>query len=435
MGFEPILAANGGADPYRITVAIMQVEKVYKGLLKVDSRIKVLNGDGGSCTAVYQQNNVGEKFLVFIGEPGLGDYPDLYVVGLCGRSKSLVDAGPDLVYLDNRRSLVGKTRLSGIIRAVGENTPLPSVSNLKVTVIGRALSKELTTNEKGFFDLWDIRPGVYTVKYQLPFGWKLRGNQLIPAQGRTGWIETSIASFQVTIFPKKHTEIRSIIEIDNSISGKVLSPERTPMKGVCVSAYWLTPTSNSFRIPDACTNENGEFSIDQLPPGKYRIEINSRGLISGSNPFEKFYYPGTIEEEHAEPVTVGAGLSVRNLVIQVKATVPLIRVSGVLQLEDGGPIEDTEVKFNPEDEDRYEGLETDTDRAGRFAFELPQGAAGRLRAEVNIFDSRFDKCPDIISLRPSRTGKGPQSTFDFRIDGKTSKDDVKLIIHLRCSLK
>ncbi len=119
----------------------------------------------------FLRRKPGDKFLFVMGTPGgLGSFePSLYRVGICGRSKSLDRAGSDIAYLDNLHVRKGQTRLSGTVRASGENIQLPSVAGLKVELNGPVQRSSLT-NENGFFEFWGLPVGEYTVSYSLPSG-------------------------------------------------------------------------------------------------------------------------------------------------------------------------------------------------------------------------------------------------------------------------
>lgn len=406
-GFEQIDRVIEGPNVYRSYAALLEVEKVYKGDLREKQTIKIFNGGGGDCTMGFASNQIDQTFLLYFGDPHpVGRISTvLYTVSLCSRSTSLKRASADLGYLDNRQAREGQTRLSGTITAHGDNISLPSVSGLAVSVVGPQFQTTLKTGQDGFFELWKIPAGAYKVTFELPPGWKMAGSQVIPTDESRLWTKTSSNTVSLEIVAKKHTEIDSFLTISNEISGKVISPGGDPMRGVCVSAYWLTPTSGSFMIPQNCTNEKGEFVISELPPGKYRIEINTRGRITAANPFETFYYPGVENKEEAETVFVKEGVSVRDIVIKVARMLPLIKISGQLTDKDGQPIVNEEVRFDPHDGTKYETVEVETDKNGNFSFEIALGAKGELKARTNIWGIEFEKCTQALLLRKSRTGR------------------------------
>lgn len=434
-GFEEIDRFVEGTNVYRTYTGILDVERVYKGNLREKETIKIFSGGGGDCTDGFRQSDVGTSFLFYMGGPRkISKYPaPLHTFGVCSRSGNLKRVTADLKYLDNRGALAGKTRLSGAIAAWGENISLPRVSGLNVKISGANFQRELKTDKDGFYEIWDIPPGKYELTFQLPQGWKMEGSRVIPAADRRGWEKPTGNTISVSVVAGKHTEVSSFLTISNEISGKVLSPTGSPMKGVCVSAYWLTPTSNSFSIPSNCTDDKGEFKIAELPPGKYRVAVNSRGNITASNPFDTFYYPGVEEKEKAEPVFVKEGVSVRDLVIRVAKVLPLIKIAGQLIYKGGAPVAREEVRFDPLDDTKYEKVEVSTDENGRFSFEIPLGAKGELKAKTNIWVIQFEKCAEALALRKTRRGRDADIQSNvLAINGQSSQENLQLVYPIVC---
>ncbi len=202
------------------------------------------------------------------------------------------------------------------------------------------------------------------------------------------------------------------------------------MEGACVSAYWLTPTTDGFMIPQACADKNGEFKLTDLLAGNYRLEVG-RGTITSSNPFEKFYYSNATKKEDAQVIAVGPGVQVRDLVIRVEKTIPLIKVSGRLTFQDGRGFPEEPVRFEQSDVFRHERVETETDKDGNFSVTLPEGWTGHISAETNIYDIRFEKCEAVKKLRNNRRGaasKVPSNTIT--INGEKSLDWLRLTFPL-----
>lgn len=434
-GFVEVKRIFDGATIRRSYAGVLDVERVYKGKLQTKETIKIFNGGGGDCSGGFARTDVGTSFLFYMNGPKLiSNYPEpVYSFSVCSRSSRLKEMTPDLIYLDGLPALAGKTRLSGTIAAWGENIQLPDVGGLNVTISGSKYQKVLQTNKDGFFELWGIPPGNYLVSYQLPPGWKIDINRILAGNDSIGPIPGMGNKASISIIKGKHTEIDTYLGIDTGIKGKVLSPNGIPMKGVCVSAYWLTPTSDSYVIPSNCTDDKGEFNISELPPGKYRLEINSRGTITPSNPFETFYYPGVAEKGMAEPVFVKEGVYVRDLVIRVKETLPFIKINGRLTYKGGRPVPNEEVRFDPRDDRTYEKVQVQTDANGWFSFEIPLGAKGEVTAKTNIWVIQFEKCAEALALRKTRVGRDADIQSNvIAIDGQSSQESLNLVLPITC---
>ena len=205
-----------GKNVYRTMAAVMTVEKVYKGTLKTSQVMRIMDGAGGDCTTTFQREKIGQRFLFFTDAPTkIGSLKGpMYLISQCSRSTKIETAGPDLVYLDNRAELAGKTRLSGTVRKFTRDTS--NLAKIKVTVSGRNFERIVETNERGFFDLWALPAGKYKVAFDVPHGTKIGAYKYIPAD-RTWRMENPPNNIvQASIGPRKHLELTVALDADTA---------------------------------------------------------------------------------------------------------------------------------------------------------------------------------------------------------------------------
>jgi len=203
-----------GKNVYRTMAAVMTVEKVYKGGLRTSQVIKIMDGAGGDCTTAFQREKVGQRFLFFTDPPTkIGNLKGpMFLISQCSRSAKIEAAAPDLVYLDNRAELAGKTRLSGTVRKFSRDTS--NLANIKVTVSGRNFERTVETNERGFFELWGLPAGKYKVAFQVPSGTKIGAYKYTPAD-RTWRMENPPNNIlQASIGLRKHLELTVALDTD-----------------------------------------------------------------------------------------------------------------------------------------------------------------------------------------------------------------------------
>ena len=204
--FEELDRSVAGTNVYRTMAAVLTVEKSYKGTMKAGQVIKVLDGGGGDCSKGFFREQVGQKFLFFTSPAAKrGNLPGrLFWISSCSRTARLEDAGPDVEYLDNRTKLLGKTRLSGMVKRFG---PEPSsLANIRVTVSGKNFERSAETNEQGFFELWDLPVGQYSVAFHVPSGTGIGAYKTSPERA---WRRVSPPdnTIQAAIAAGKHLEI------------------------------------------------------------------------------------------------------------------------------------------------------------------------------------------------------------------------------------
>ncbi len=201
---------------YRTVAAVMTVEKVYKGTLKASQMFRILDGGGGECSMGFLRAKPGQRFLFFTGPAKqIGNLKGrLHWISRCTRSERIEAAGPDLAYLDNRAKLAGKTRLSGTIKRFSQDPP--SLANIRVSVSGKNFEQVVETDESGFFELWGLPAGRYSVAFDVPSGTRIRDYRIVPMDKTWRRQVPPDNTVQASIAVRKHTEI--IVGLDSERS-------------------------------------------------------------------------------------------------------------------------------------------------------------------------------------------------------------------------
>ena len=108
------------------------------------------------------------------------------------------------------------------------------------------------------------------------------------------------------------------------------------------------------------TNDLGEFRVSGLPPGEYYIVATPRGRSPFGGPavdlstprnarttIAATFYPGTVDEAAAQPVSVAAGAEVANISFTMQSS-PAFRISGIVVDEKGEPVSGAMVMLMPD---------------------------------------------------------------------------------------
>jgi hypothetical protein len=390
-----------------ITSATMIVTKVYKGDVKVGDELKFAQGGGGDCVWTFDEEEVGLEFLFYLGKPSKGhpmigdedpraDAGAMYYAITCGRSNSLKGAVDDLAYLDKIGKVRGKTRLSGTFRTWYDYGFDPE--GIKLSIIGKTKTLTAKTDKNGFFEVYDLPPGEYTARVDVPFGWKI--DDYMVRQTSTGYDPfdprgelTSLAEVPVKIEKKSHSALDLLFVIDTAIKGKVLSPLGKPMKGVCVKAVSTNSGKAQGLGSSDCSNEKGEFVIEEIAPGNYILVANEDGKRDSEEPFGRLYFPGVKDPANAGVILVEAGKHVTGQILQIPRTDELVMIEGVLVYSDDEPVRNEYVEFLPDDSAVFDKSRVRTDDNGRFVISIVKGSTGKITAKVSVYSSRFKNCP------------------------------------------
>jgi hypothetical protein len=426
-----------------IRSARMLVEKVYKGNVKEGDILTFAQGGGADCIWTFEEEWVGSRFLYYLGKATKGhpmfaeeeaetDAEPMYHAVTCGRSNSIKAAKDDLSYLDNMKKVIGKTRLSGDLGVWFDNGP--SFANLKIKVIAKSKTYETKTDKDGFYEIYDLPPGDYLVKPTIPFGWKINDYMLNRATSITRkheYEEVAInleLGIPITVKPKRHAALDLIFDIDTAIIGRILSPAGKPMKDVCVMAVSTELQQGDHRGQSDCTNEKGEFRLDEMDAGNYIVVVNYRGKIDGDVPFGTLYYPGVADFKNAGAIRVDAGKYVRGIDIQIPQTVETVEISGLCLYANDKPVVGEDIKFQPDDTAKFDESSVKSDASGRFTIRIPKGASGKLVGDMYTYKGEFKNCP-VLDKLISDTGTTffNALTDHVELSGDQSKDDLKLV--------
>ena len=210
--FEELDRIVEGSNVYRTMAAVMTVETVYKGKMQPRQTFRVLDGGGGECSKSFVREKIGQKFLFFTGPPTkVGNLKGLlHWISTCSRTVRLEEAGPDLRYLNQRVTLAGKTRLSGLIKRFSPDPP--SLAGITVTVTGKNFENSAVTDEHGFFEFWNLPPGRYKVVFHVPSSIRVAAYMFTGADRKWRREETPANSIQATISARKHLEVTVAVD-------------------------------------------------------------------------------------------------------------------------------------------------------------------------------------------------------------------------------
>jgi hypothetical protein len=145
----------------------------------------------------------------------------LWEVYVCGRSASLNYAVDDLLYLNRLDEVRGKTRISGRVEFVGENKLGVGGRVIRITMANKV--HEVKTDEKGFYEIYDLPAGAYQFEIETPAGWKAESfyeprSYTMNFDGRGE--DESPKRFYLFLADKKHVSFDLRFEVDKTMRSK-----------------------------------------------------------------------------------------------------------------------------------------------------------------------------------------------------------------------
>jgi hypothetical protein len=403
----------------------MRVEQVFKGKVKVGDQMIFAQGGGADCIWTFHEESVGRKFLFYLKR--FGDSKGViattsarsrqveradstvWIAGTCGRSRNVDYAGDDLLYLNNLEKTRGRTRISGTFSFAHDTGE--SVAGRKIRIIGAEKTCEVTTDENGVYEIYDVPAGKYLIEPEIPRGWRVARFWLGYSPSFAGTEETVPKKIPIVLENKKHAGLDLRFEIDNAIRGHIYDPDGRPMKDVCLHLVPADGTKGEY-LAD-CSEQDGSFEIERIPPGAWVLMVNDDGKMSSTEPFGTFYYPNVKKREDATVFHIAVGDIVDNLEIHPTPTVETITAEGVFLYSDGKPVVSEWVEFKAvreakagakekrEDDDEDDNWDderdarAETDANGHFTIKILKGVRGSLWGEMYSYVGEFENCPKL----------------------------------------
>jgi hypothetical protein len=403
----------------------MLVEKVYKGNVRIGEELVFSQGQGSDCIWAFEEGEIGRRYLFYLDQP----YLDRYHGSVCTRSNAVERAGDDLLYLDKLDIVRGKTRISGKLGSLGIESPLFGFR--KVRIINGKNVWEVTTDKNGVYEIYDLPAGEYLIEPDIPSGWKINAFLLRRfaasfSGNRHEDMKSPIRKIPVILEEKRHAGLDIMLDIDNAIRGKLISPIGQPMKGVCLEAVQANSgKSGAF----GCTNAEGEFDIRQIRPGDYFLIAIPNDTITGDEPIQAFYCPGISDRRNARMFSIGAGTFFDDVIMRLPKMTERINISGKLVYSDGRLVTNSSalLQFRA-GTDPESPVITQNVEKGVFSASILKGLEGVISGIIFAGRGEFQDCPALDKIMREEGGRliFPVSSSEIRISGTEDISSIQL---------
>jgi hypothetical protein len=406
-------------------VVRLTVERVFKGNLKPGEKFDFQNE--GLCILSFSKRSIGKRFLLYLGERPAKQ--SSWGAGLCSRSGSLNATADDVLYLEKRNKVIGKTRLSGMFSQQVEEDGDPrdwyfrSLPGHILRIRGNGKEITLKTDENGAYEVYGLAPGKYEILPAQISGFS-------PNHGDDPSEPTT-----VTIGPTKHTQENFYFEIDNSVSGTLVDSKQQPIAGVCLSLRPTNFTLPSYGEKGACTDIRGHFSFSNLLSGSYILVGNKDNQISPREPYPRFFYPGVLEESGASSFAMAPGVHFKKLVVSAPPTDDIVILSGTVKYDDGKPVVKAKIEFFAGISSKSEIKDSlsysswaETDDSGNFRLRVKKEQTGIAIASFTAHKREYKGCFQVLKI----IEKGPLDWDDIETSPiKVNATNLDEVIELR----
>ncbi len=398
----------------------MVVETVFKGQLKSGDRMTFSQGQGADCVMAFDDKEIDKRFLFYLNA---GNQP--YTPSICGRSNSVEAAADDLLYLQNIEKLRGRTRISGTLSF--RNGPGVALAGRKLTLVGDK-TYVVETDKNGVYELYDVPPGRYFVSPDTIPGWKIvpfyhRYSPSFVGDRRADYT----AEIPIQIDAGQHAALDLHFELDNGVTGQIVDPSGQPMKDVCVELRPIKKVESIDFDDFDCSDADGAFSIDSVPPGSYVLAVNRENIVTSEEPFHTFYYPAAKEPQAATPITIRGSEHI-DLRVRVPEVQDTVVVRGRLRYSDDKPVVDGSIEFEADRSNKstVASARAVTGPQGRFSIRILKGWSGKLYGSMFTYVGKFRNCPQLDAIARRPAGSAELKTTAVVITAQTDLDNVEL---------
>jgi len=357
---------------YRPSKVIFTVQEGFKGV--TEKKIALIQGGGADC--VYNFKN-DETYLVYARSSEHGLSADL-----CSRTTILKRAGRDLECVrDIKTGLRSLSIFGNIRRDIGfSTTPLPALEGGRVVVENAKITETLIDSE-GSYRLSNLSPGAQTIKVFLP-------DTLSP-----NYLERRLDLAQPIC-----VEQDFIAHIDGQIRGKVIEADGKPAADTPIQLY--SAVSNLYPAAEARTDQNGDYKLMNVPPGKYNLIVRQDGRsLKRKISFPSVYFPRTTDYQRAGIIEFGYAEKLSGVNLRLSPKPAELTVKGKVIWADGTPASGATVaiRVDTDPQNPYHN-ELHNIENGEFSITLLENTGGLITAygtkEGRYFSSRmlfFDK--------------------------------------------
>lgn len=140
----------------------IKVEKTYKGLPQTEIHLASYKS---TCDRIFE---VGDELLLYVK---FNKEIKMWEISVGSRNNALEMANDDLIFLNGLPKTLNRTRVSGNLISLNKTSEsLTNLSGTKVKIQSRTKIFEVTSDQNGVYEIYDLPSDSYTVTPEIPIG-------------------------------------------------------------------------------------------------------------------------------------------------------------------------------------------------------------------------------------------------------------------------
>ena len=311
---------------FKTETTVFEVKEVFSG--EKTRSIRVQNKSGFSCDVEF---TVGETYLVFAG----GSKKDGFGTGFCSGNRPVQYADAEIAELRKLFGSKGDGKLLGTVLEEfakrgrdDERAPVKDV-RIKITETSSGRKYVTNTNDNGRYQI-AVPPGKYAVAPVVP---------------PKAIMSSTFEAEPVPLRSGGCAESYFVLSNQSVVAGRLVDSEGKPVSYARVELISVDEMSRYLGGLSDESSVSGEFSIDQIPAGKYTLSINYNSNPQPDRPFPTTFYPAGNDRSAATVFEIASGSKITGLTWQMPRPLEQQSIKGRVVWDDGSPVIGAEIKL------------------------------------------------------------------------------------------
>ena len=311
---------------FKTETTVFEVKEVFSG--EKTRSIPVRNKSGFSCDIEF---TVGETYLVFAG----GNKKDGFGTGFCSGNWPIQYADAEVAELRKLFGSKGDGSLLGTVleefakrRRDEERAPVKDV-RIEITETSSGRKYVTSTNDKGRYQI-AVPPGKYAVAPVVP------PKAIMPSTFESEPVQLRSGGCAEGFF---------VLSNQSVVAGRLVDGEGRPVSYARVELVSFGEMSKYLGGLSDESDVNGEYSIEQIPAGKYTLSINYNSNPEPDRPFPTTFYPSGNDRSAATVLEIASGSRITGLAWQLPKQLEQQSIKGRVVWDDGSPVPEAEIKI------------------------------------------------------------------------------------------